>query len=173
MEKELLADLLEEKNQTLLNFLNHQDIDKWQERSANKWSSGQHTLHLLECLKHLNNLLSMPKFLLRMKYGKANREVRSYDQIVLGYIQYVKDSNSNTVINLQNIKSPSLKDKEYLLDRLQVEGKKLQYKTKKISDLNLDTVVLPHPILGKMPVRELIMWTGHHIEHHTRILQEN
>ena len=70
------------------------------------------------------------------------------------------------------MKVPNLKEKEYILTRLQVENKKLQYKTKKMSDKNLDTLILPHPLMGKMPVREIIMWTAYHIEHHTKTLQE-
>jgi len=71
------------------------------------------------------------------------------------------------------MKVPPLKEKQYLLDRLQVEIKKLEYKTRKISDKNLDTVILPHPLMGKMIVREIIMWSAYHIEHHTKQLIEN
>jgi hypothetical protein len=66
-----------------------------------------------------------------------------------------------------------LSDKQYLLNRLQVESKKLQYKTRKMSDKNLDILILPHPLMGKMPVRELLMWTSYHVEHHTKQLIES
>ena len=55
---------------------------------------------------------------------------------------------------------------------MQTDEKKLQYKTRHISDKNLDTVVLAHPLMGKMPVREIIMWTAHHVEHHTNTLKQ-
>jgi len=71
------------------------------------------------------------------------------------------------------MKVPTIADKHFILDRLQVEQKKLQYTTKKISDKNLDTLVLPHPLMGKMPVREIIMWTAYHVEHHTETLKTN
>ena len=67
----------------------------------------------------------------------------------------------------------NLADKHYIVNRLQTENKKLQYKTKKISDKNLDNVILPHPLMGKMPVRELIMWTAYHVEHHLNTLKNN
>ncbi|WP_231962837.1 DinB family protein [Polaribacter sp. KT25b] len=47
----------------------------------------------------------------------------------------------------------------------------MQYKTVHISEKNLDTLVLPHPLMGKMTVREIIMWTAYHTEHHTKTLQ--
>jgi hypothetical protein len=173
MDKESIADLLEEKNQALLNYLEHQDLEKWLEGPEGKWTTGQQALHLLQSIKPLNDALSMPKFLLRYKFGKANRDVRDYESITKRYQERLKDAQGKTFKGSQNMKVPTIKDKNYLLCRLQVENKKLQYKTKKISDKNLDTLILPHPLMGKMPVREIIMWTAHHIEHHTKALQEN
>jgi uncharacterized protein YggL (DUF469 family) len=172
MDKESIANLLEEKNQLLLNWLEQQDSEKWQQGPEGKWTTGQHALHLLQSIKPLNDALSMPKFLLRYKFGKANREVRNYDAIVKRYQDRLKEAQGITFKGSQHMKVPSFKEKRYILTRLQVENKKLQYKTKKMSDNNLDTLILPHPLMGKMPVREIIMWTAHHIEHHTKTLQE-
>lgn len=172
MDKESIAELLEVKNQVLLAYLEQQASEKWQQGPEGKWTSGQQALHLLQSIKPLNDALSMPKFLLRYKFGKANREVRNYETIVERYQERLKNAQGTTFRGSQNMKVPSLKDKKYILCRLQVENKKLQYKTKKMSDKNLDTLILPHPLMGKMPVRELIMWTAHHTEHHTKILQE-
>ena len=55
------------------------------------------------------------------------------------------------------MKIPSVNDKHYILNRLQTENKKLQYKTNKLSDKQLDKLILPHPLMGKMPIREMIM----------------
>ncbi|WP_283635382.1 DinB family protein [Aquaticitalea lipolytica] len=172
MDKQSIADILEEKNQNLLTWLEKQDPEKWQKGPEGKWTTGQQALHLLQSIKPLNDALSMPKFLLRYKFGKANREVRDYETVVLRYQDRLKEAQGRTFKGSQNMKVPNLKEKEYILTRLQVENKKLQYKTKKMSDKNLDTLILPHPLMGKMPVREIIMWTAYHIEHHTKTLQE-
>lgn len=172
MDKQSIADILEEKNQNLLTWLEKQDPEKWQKGPEGKWTTGQQALHLLQSIKPLNDALSMPKFLLRYKFGKANREVRDYETVVQRYQDRLKETQGRTFKGSQNMKVPNLKEKEYILTRLQVENKKLQYKTKKMSDKNLDTLILPHPLMGKMPVREIIMWTAYHIEHHTKTLQE-
>lgn len=173
MDKESIAELLEEKDQALLTFLEQQAPEKWEQGPKGKWTTGQVALHLLQSIKPLNDALSMPKFLLRYKFGKADREVRDYQTIVNHYQLQLKESQGYTFKGSQNMKVPRLNEKKYILTRLQVENKKLQYKTRRISDTNLDTVLLPHPLMGKMPVREIIMWTAHHIEHHTKILQDN
>ena len=173
MHKDDIVLKLEEKHQTLINWLEGIDNDKWLEGPEGKWTVGQQALHLLQSIKPLNDALSMPKFILKYKFGKANREVRDYNAIVTRYLERLKDAQGKTYKGSQNMKVPTVKEKEYILNRLQVENKKLQYKTqKRWSDKQLNTYILPHPLMGKMPVREIIMWTAYHVEHHTKILQD-
>jgi hypothetical protein len=173
MDKESIADLLEEKHHALISWLENQDNDKWELGPENKWTSGQQALHLLQSIIPLNNALSLPKFILKYKFGKANRDVRDYNTIVNRYQERLKEVPPGRVSPFSNKMNHSkLKDKQYILNRLQVENKKLQYKTRKLSDKNLDTIILPHPLMGKMPVREILMWTAYHVEHHTKQLQE-
>lgn len=173
MQKDDIVTKLEEKHQTLLTWLKNHDNEKWQEGPEGKWTTGQQALHLLQSIKPLNDALSMPKFFLKYKFGKANRDVRQYDAVVKRYQERLLDVQGKTFKGSQNMKVPTLKEKKYILNRLQVENKKLQYKTqKRWNDKQLDTLILPHPLMGKMPVREIIMWTAYHVEHHTKILQE-
>jgi hypothetical protein len=109
----------------------------------------------------------------RYKYGKTNRPVRDYDTIIKRYKERLTEANGKTFKPSQNMKVPNLADKHYLINRLQTESKKLQYKTVRISDKNLDTLVLPHPLMGKMPVREIIMWSAYHVEHHLETLKNH
>ncbi len=173
MQKNEIILKLEEKHQTLLNWLAQQEEDKWEVGPENKWTTGQQALHLLQSIKTLNNALSLPKFILKFKFGKSNREVRDYDTVANRYNERLKDVQGRTFGPSQNMKVPKIKEKSYLIDRLQTENKKLQYKTDKWTDKQLDNYILPHPLMGKMPVREIIMWTAYHVEHHTNTLKEN
>ena len=170
MHKDKIADLLEEKYHTLLLFLEAQDDDKWTIGPKNKWTTGQHALHLLKNIKPLNDVLSMPRFLFKYTLGTTNREIRDYETIVNSYLQRLEDLKNSPSITSKKIKIPKIQDKRYILTRLQVESKKLQYKIRRISDRNLDTLVLPHPVMGKMPIREILMLTAYHVDHHTKQL---
>lgn len=172
MDKEAIAELIEAKHAELINWLKQQSDDAWTQGPKGKWTQGQQALHLLQSIKPLNNALSMPKFILRYKFGMANRPVRDYQTIIKRYQERLKDAEGKTYKGSQNMKTPTIEDKQYILNRLQTENKKLQYKTKKMSDKNLDNLILPHPLMGKMPVREIIMWTAYHVEHHTETLKE-
>ena len=173
MDKDSVAELLEEKYQTLIHWLEDQDDEKWEQGPEGKWTTGQVTLHLLQAIKPLNTALSLPKFVLRYRFGKANRPVRDYENVVKRYQERLKNAPQGATFGpSRNMKVPKLRDKHYLLNRLQVESKKLQYKTRKMSDKHLDTLILPHPLMGKMIVREMLMWTPYHVEHHTNQLIE-
>ena len=171
MDKESIAKLLDEKYQTLIKWLENQDDEKWEKGPEGKWTTSQVTLHLLQSIKPLNTALSLPKFILRYKFGTANREVRDYDAVIKRYQDRLKEVPKGATFGpSRNMKVPKLRDKNYLLNRLQVESKKLQYKTRKMTDKNLDVLILPHPLMGKMPVREILMWSAYHVEHHTNQL---
>ncbi len=173
MTKLEIADLLENKHQALFEFFENQDDELWEKGPENKWTSGQQAYHLLQSIQPLNNALTLPKFILRLRFGKANREVRDYKTVVNRYHERLEQADGATFPPSKNMKIPPASNKHYILDRLRIENKKLQYMTRKWKDEDLDKIILPHPLMGKMPVRELLMWTAYHTEHHTRSLKEN
>jgi len=173
MQKEDIINKLEDAHSNLFEWLNNQDVKGWETGPENKWTTGQHAMHLLQSIQPLNKALGMPKFLLKYKFGKANREVREFDAIAARYNERLKESKGITFRGSQNMKVPSIQEKRQLLEKLQVENKKLQRKTQKWKDKDLDVCILPHPLMGKMPVREIIMWTAYHVNHHLETLKEH
>ena len=170
MKKEDIADLLEVKHQLLFNWIAKQPKDIWEKGPDKKWTTGQQIQHLVNSLQALNNTLSYPRFFLKYKFGTCNRETRDYETVAKNYQKKLIENKDIVRVFNQKLKKPTLKERERLLTRLQIQSKKLQYKTKQISDKNLDTLVIPHPLMGKMTVREIIMWTAYHTEHHTETL---
>lgn len=172
MHKQEIADLLEENYHNLLVWLENHDDGNWTHGPENEWTTGQQALYLLKNIIPLNDALSMPRFLLKYVYGTANRPVRDNDSIVNQLQELLQSKEYQPTIRRQKLNRPKFKDKTYLMTRLQVESKKLQYKTRRISDKNLDTLLLPHPELGKIPIREILICNAIKVKHHTKLLQE-
>ncbi|MEE9407781.1 MAG: DinB family protein [Polaribacter sp.] len=170
MTKDDITDLLEEKHNVLFKWIEKQPKEIWEKGPEGKWTTGQQIQHLVNSIQLLNNALSYPKFLLKYKFGTCNRETRNYKSVAENYQKKLIENQDRARVFNQKLKKPTLKERESLLTKLQIQSKKLQYKTKKISDKNLDSLVIPHPLMGKMTIREIIMWTGHHTEHHTETL---
>ncbi len=173
MDREAIAEILEEKHRELFNWIESKPAEFWESGPDNRWTVGQHFLHLLKSIKPLNDALSMPSLLMRTQFGKNNREVRSYETVAERYEEKLAQNLDKAKLFNEKLKPPKLTDRTYILNRLQTENKKLQYKVRRIKDKNLDDLVLPHPLMGKMPIREIIMWTAHHVDHHTKSLKKD
>lgn len=172
MTKEDIVDLLEKEHLLLFNWLDKQPEENWIKGPKGKWSTGQHVLHLVDSLKKLNKALSYPKFILKTKFGITNRELRDYKTVSKKYQEKLAVNQEKAKNYNHGMKIPNLKEKNQLLNTLQIQNKKLQHKTNKWKDTHLDNLILPHPLMGKMPIREIIMWTAHHTAHHTKILND-
>ena len=173
MTKEEIVKILEEKHQELFDLLLKKSDDYWMKAPKDKWTVGQHVLHLVNSLKLLNKALKYPKFILKYKFGVCNRENRSYETVAKKYDDKLIANKEKAKAFNQDLKTPIISDREELLAMLQMENKKLQAKTNTWKDKHLDSILIPHPLMGRMTVREIIMWTAYHTQHHTTILKEN
>jgi len=49
----------------------------------------------------------------------------------------------------------------------------LSHKTIKQSETALDLYILPHPLLGKITLREMLYFTAYHVYHHQTIVERD
>jgi len=173
MDKKAIANLLEEKHQELFEWLENTPEEQWMSGPENKWTVGQHVQHLLNSVQLLNHAMSFPPFILKYKYGVSNRDLRSYAIVAKRYEDKLAANQERAKKFNSKLKVPPVTKKNTIITALKIQNKKLQHKTLKWKDKNLDTLILPHPLMGKMPVRELVMWTAHHTEHHIQSLKNN
>jgi uncharacterized damage-inducible protein DinB len=63
--------------------------------------------------------------------------------------------------------------KEPMLDTFKKEGKRLSKTTHKWSESDLDKYMLTHPLkeMGNMTVREMLLFTIYHTQHHLNALK--
>ncbi len=171
MNKQQIKDLINNKHEALFHFLATHNDQKWNKGPEGKWTTGQHIVHLIQSAKPLNKALGIPKFVLQYKFGKANRPCRSYDDLVSRYLAKLAKVNGQVVSPYSNnipISSPI--EKEKLILELTNQKNILLKKVDKLSDKQLDKYLIPHPAMGRMILREIIMWSAYHVEHHHKIL---
>ncbi len=133
-----------------------------------KWSVGQHLQHLIQSVAPVNQALYLPKFVLGWTFGKANRPSKTYPELVQKYSEKLANG---AVATARFVPKPIfLPQKAKLL--LQYEGHKnrLIKHLQAFSESDLDTYIAPHPLLGKITLRELMYFTMYHTEHHFSIL---
>ncbi|MDG2194058.1 MAG: hypothetical protein P8K77_04255 [Polaribacter sp.] len=105
MNKEEIVALLGEEHQRLVNWLNNQPEENWKKGPVGKWTTGQHVLHLVQSLQPLNNALRVPKFILKFKFGKANRAVRDFDTVMQRYQNRLHENQEAAIQFNQKLKN--------------------------------------------------------------------
>jgi hypothetical protein len=135
-----------------------------------KWTAGQHLDHLIRSAKEVNKALGLPKFILRLAFGKPNRPVRDYETVKAKYDQGLASGvkASGKFIPPQIDRSQQAKVIQSYWD-LQL---KFERTLQKWNDTSIDKYLLPHPALGKMYVREMLFFVIFHTEHHLHILED-
>jgi hypothetical protein len=135
------------------------------ERSPNgKWSGGQQLSHICKSTKPLVLATALPVFVLQIAFGKANRPSKSYEALVEKYTAKLADGGKASAPFVPDFVPFS--SKAGLIHKLNIIIEKIQKNTDRFSERDLDFCILPHPLLGKITLREMLYFTIHHVQHH-------
>ena len=129
-----------------------------------KWSPGQQLDHLVRSVAPLEQALNLPKFIPRMLFGKANRPSRSYDEVVARYQD--KLAQGGKASGKYVPAAVTVAQRDALIDKLNDLVEKLSRSLGSYREEDLDTILLPHPLLGKLTLREMLYFTIYHVQHH-------
>lgn len=135
-----------------------------------KWSAGQQLDHLVRSVKPVNLALRMPGWLLRLLFGKPTRPSRTYDKLVERYRQKLDAGGKAPGAFVPPV--VPLSGKEKLLKTYLGEEQKLLRHAGRWQEADLDGYLLPHPLLGKLTLREMLFFTVYHTGHHHRQLEQ-
>lgn len=136
-----------------------------------KWSAGEQLEHVYLSIKSLNFALGLPKFLLKLFFGKAKRKRLNYEELVLKYQARLKNGAKSSKKYFP--KSIDFNERKKQTIQLSEEIELISEKLKVFSENELDVIRLPHPILGKISLREIMFFTIYHVEHHLYSIKAN
>lgn len=134
-----------------------------------KWSIAQNVDHLTRAIKTTKLAYSLPKIFVRTLFGKANRASKTYDDLVAKYKLKLQQGGKASGRYLPKTR---VTKKLALVQKWQKENQKyLEALELKWNDDQLDHYIAPHPLLGKLTLRELCFFTIYHTEHHLNIIK--
>lgn len=173
MKTNQINQLLTENFEEIHSWIIEDANDLWEYGPENKWSVGQHVLHLLQSNNALYKGLKIPTFIKNYKFGKRNRPPRKYDEVIAKYNEKLMAIPAGTVSPFSvNMPKVTLSQRQLMLKQFYVVTEKVKSKTLKIRDKTLDDSLLPHPLMGRMTLREILMWNAYHTKHHLKILKQ-
>lgn len=136
-----------------------------------KWTPGQHLDHIRRSVQPLAQGFRLPKWLFKMIFGRSNRPGRTYDELVKKYTQKLQEGGRASGRFIPKDISPANKKK--LISALNTDIQSLTRKLNKFSESELENIVLPHPLLGKLTIKEMMYFTIYHAEHHLHLTENN
>jgi len=136
-----------------------------------KWTAGQQLDHIYRSVSAVTLGLTLPKFVIRLYVGKANRPSKDYDALVAKYKLKLQAGGKAGGRFIPKPVTPE--NKTRLNEKLLRSVDSLCKKIDKYDEKQLDFYILPHPLLGKLTVREMLYFTIYHVQHHQQQTLKN
>jgi hypothetical protein len=137
-----------------------------------KWSVAQQVKHLIISAKNTGLAFTLPKFIIRIAGGKPGRTSVTYDELVARY-KLILQQGGKAGARYSPAPVPVAMGKEKLLTQFaDVNRKIIKGFVKNWKENQPDLYFVPHPLLGKITIRELGYFTIYHIYHHLESIQK-
>jgi hypothetical protein len=143
---------------------------QWEVSRNGKWSPVQQLDHILRSVSPVKLAMSLPNFLLKLVFGKVNRKSRKYDELIEKYHLKLKSGGRASSRFIPEKKTDSV---EVISDKLNRIINSLLTKIDSFTEDQLDQLILPHPLLGKLTLREMLYFTIYHVQHHHQQIKTN
>lgn len=170
MTKEEISKNLFAEYHRFVDFVKELDEEKFLYAPPGKWNAGQQLDHLIRSVSPLSTGLKLPKFIVRLVFGKANRPSKSYQELVNKYKMKLEAGGRAAGRFVPN--KIELSDKNDKGEKLLKEISQLTKNINRYSEQELDSFILPHPLLGKITLREMMYFTIYHAGYHLVLVKK-
>ena len=166
MTKQELITAFIENHQQAVQYINRLEDRSFNYRYLDKWTAGQQLEHLLLTIIPFTKALSSKTFIME-KFGTIGRTVWDYETVLVNY--------SKSSLKAPDQFLPKEDFQSYhkgiitseIMKHLDTIGGLLNT----YSEEELDTLVLPHPLLGRLTIREMFYLMSYHPLHHQRQIE--
>ncbi|MBA2669635.1 MAG: DinB family protein [Gemmatimonadetes bacterium] len=139
-------------------------------RQGKAWTPAEHLVHLNISVNAVARGLSISSWLLSLRFGRTRVPSRTYEEIHRIYRVRLAEGAGATgpyVPPQEELVGEAVASRRSeILARWQRVNARLRTAQEGWSERQLDRVRLPHPLLGKLTVREMLFFTLYHNQHH-------
>jgi hypothetical protein len=132
------------------------------------WSPADNVRHLLKSSRPVALALRLPRFLLRLLFGRASRPSRPFEQLRADYRAALAAGAGAGPFAPRPQPAPVDPEgwRAGLMRRRARAWADLVAQAERWNEADLEACRLPHPLLGKLTVREMLLFTLYHEVHH-------
>lgn len=163
MTKHQLIETFVKNHQTAVDYIDQLNEQEYLYTRDGKWTAGQQLNHIALTIVPFTRALASKEYLAQ-KFGLLERESWDYQTVLDNYAQ-------------TSLKAPEqflppaevgLAEKENITTAIQGDLEKIEALLGLYEEDELDRLAMPHPLLGKMSVREIFYLMGYHPIHHLK-----
>ena len=171
MNKEEILQQLRQKHNGFFNMLRGLPGEKWNFRPGEKWTAARHLDHIHRSIAPLILAFSLPPFIVGLMMGKARGESISYDQLTARYKEKLA-GGGKAGGRFIPAEAPAGNGEKAISQASQTLDMLIR-KAAGWKEKDLDKYLLPHPLLGKLTVREMLYFTICHVQHHHMLVERD
>lgn len=133
-------------------------------RQGEVWSPSDNLDHLIKTVKSITKALKLPRITLQAMFGRPEKPSVSYEDLCRDYRDAIAQGGQASGRYLPDQQSPQDQEaeKKALLEEWSKTSDELVSVADQWDDHELDQYQLPHPLLGKRTVREMLYFTIYH-----------
>ena len=171
--QDLKLELLRAKKETI-DWLNSRPEDQFNEILVeDKWPVSHHIYHLIKSTKGVSMGMGLNKLILRFKFGINNRDESTYSDLHKKYLLALDKLKGKPIPRSFESETGRVFKKVELIERFEGEINAMVSVLDKWNEKQLSKYVLPHPVIGKLTIREFSYFTILHTYHHLDNLKKN
>lgn len=163
--KTQIINMLTISNQRVIDWFTAISAEDFFARYGEVWSASDNLDHLIKSHKPVAKALKLPKITLRAMFGKPDQASMTYEklcQIYRNEIAKGAQASGRYLPDQENQNSGTESKKKELLNQFLKASTELVFAAEKWDNKELDNYLLPHPILGKLTIREILFFTIYH-----------
>lgn len=163
--KTQLVHMLKVSNQRVIDWFTAITVEDFFICYRGEWSASENVDHLIKAHKPVAKALKLPKIILRAMFGKPDRASLTYEELCKAYRDEIArgaQASGRYLPRQEKSNSGTERRKKEFLDQFLKASTNLVSVAQKWNEKELDAYLLPHPILGKLTIREMLFFTIYH-----------
>jgi len=131
------------------------------------WSPAENVRHLIKSIRPVTKALGLPRLVLRLMFGAPRRESARWSDVQARYLGLLEAGGKAGRFTPAEREEQDLEaGRARIMGQFVQVNRELRAAIGKWADRSLDRYQLPHPLLGKLTMREMLIFTAYHQMHH-------
>lgn len=163
---------LEAETQAVYDYFTAIPESEFFQAPADVWTPADNLVHLIKSASPVATALKLPKLALRARFGKAQQVTRPFTEVRATYMTFADAGQAiATGPFVPEVSTYTAAERERILQGWLKKSRQLISAIEAWKDEELDSLVLPHPLIGNMTLREILLFTIYHNMHHVNDVQ--